>query len=343
MKLAIHKNDLKGYFSERWINYCHNNSIDYKIVNCYSNNIMEELSDCDGLLWHFSHAHPIDFQIATHILNSVKANGKKIFPNINSCWHFDDKVAQKYLLESISSPVIKSWVYYTKKNAYQAVEGLVYPKVFKLKGGAGSANVKLIENKKEAKRYVTKAFGKGFRQFDRFTLFNDAISMFKKNKISVKNLTIEFIKIFIKSDYEKVKGNENGYVYIQEFLPNNNFDIRIIVIGGRAFAIKRMVRENDFRASGSGLILYEKDNFDIRCVQIAFETSEKIGSNCLAYDFLFDDENQPLIAEVSYGFSQAGYDDCTGYWDKKLTWHKGKFVPQNWMVDDMIEKINSTK
>ena len=87
----------------------------------------------------------------------------------------------------------------------------------------------------------------------------------------------------------------------------------------------------------------KKDNFDIRCVQIAFETSEKIGSNCLAYDFLFDDENQPLIAEVSYGFSQEGYDGCTGYWDKKLIWREGKFIPQNWMVDDMIEEINSKK
>lgn len=343
MKLAIHKSKSKVYFSERWINHCKNKSINYKIVNCYSNNIMEELSDCDGLLWHFSHAHPIDFQIATHILNSLEANGKKTFPNINSCWHFDDKVAQKYLLESIGCPVIKSWVYYTKKGANQAVEGLVYPKVFKLKGGAGSANVKLIENKKEAKRYVYKAFGKGFRQFDRFTLFNDAISKFRKNEISVKKLAIEFGKIFVKSDYEKVKGYENGYVYFQEFIPNNNFDIRIIVIGERAFAIKRMVRENDFRASGSGIILYEKDNFDIRCVQIAFETSAKLGANCLAYDFLFDEKNQPLIAEVSYGFLGIVYDDCTGYWDKNLTWHKGNFIPQNWMIDDMIEKINLTK
>jgi glycosyltransferase involved in cell wall biosynthesis len=35
---------------------------------------------------------------------------------------------------------------------------------------------------------------------------------------------------------------------------------QIIVIGDKAFGIKRMIRENDFRAPGSGMIKYEKDN-----------------------------------------------------------------------------------
>lgn len=343
MLIAIHETKIKGFFSNRWVDYCDKKNIPYKIVNCYSSNIMEELADCDALLWHFSHAHPIDFQIAIHILRSLENTGKKTFPNVNSSWHFDDKVAQKYLLESIGAPTIPSWVYYTKKDAKQAISKIEFPKVFKLKGGAGSANVKLIKNKKQAIKYINKAFGKGFRQFDRWGLFKDAISNFKKGKISLKKLGLEFGKIFIKSDYEKVKGNENGYIYFQEFIPNNNFDIRVIVIGEKAFAIKRMVRENDFRASGSGTILYNKENFDERCIKIAFDISNKLNSNCLTYDFLFDEENQPLIAEISYGFFQDVYDDCTGYWDKDLIWHEEKFVPQNWMIDNIINEINSSK
>ena len=42
------------------------------------------------------------------------------------------------------------------------------------------------------------------------------------------------------------------YVYFQKFLPNNKYDIRIVVIGDRAFGFIRYNRENDFRASGSG-------------------------------------------------------------------------------------------
>ena len=35
MKIAIHKS---GGFSERWINYCQKNSIDYKIMTLIQNN-----------------------------------------------------------------------------------------------------------------------------------------------------------------------------------------------------------------------------------------------------------------------------------------------------------------
>ncbi|WP_027377495.1 ATP-grasp domain-containing protein [Kaistella palustris] len=343
MILAIHKTDIKGYFSDRWIEYCKVNNIPYKIVNCYSNTIIQDLNDCDGLMWHFSHAHPIDYQIAINILTSLEAGGKKVFPNVNSCWHFDDKVSQKYLLESINAPIIKSWVYYSKKEALEIMSKISYPKVFKLKGGAGSANVKLIKNKNEADKYVCRAFGRGFRQFDRLTLFKDTFTKFRRREIKIKNLILEFGKIFVKSDYEKVKGNESGYIYFQDFIPNNDSDVRIIVIGDRAFAIKRMVRENDFRASGSGLILYDRKHIDERCVQIAFNTSEKLQSNCLTFDFLFDENNQPLIAEISYGFFQGAYDDCTGYWDKNLKWHDEKFIPQNWMVDDLLAEINLKK
>jgi glutathione synthase/RimK-type ligase-like ATP-grasp enzyme len=56
---------------------------------------------------------------------------------------------------------------------------------------------------------------------------------------------------------EKKFNPEKNYVYFQDFIPQNDFDIRIIVIGKRAFAIKRMVRKGDFRASGSGNIKYD--------------------------------------------------------------------------------------
>ena len=343
MKLGIQESNTEGYFSERWIKYCDENKIQYKIVNCYSTDIINDLNDCDGLLWHFSHGHPIDFQIATTVLRSLEVSGKKTFPNINSCWHFDDKVAQKYLLESIGAPLIKSWVYYTKKDAINNIKKISYPKVFKLKGGASSVNVKLIKNEIQARKFVNKSFGVGFRQFDRYTLFKDALSKFKNSLISFKDLVREFGKIFVKSDYEKVKGNENGYLYYQDFLPNNSCDIRVIVIGEKAFAIKRLVRENDFRASGSGQIIYDKDQIDERCVQIAFDTVSILNTNCLGFDFLFDENNNPLIAEISYGFFQGAYDKCTGYWDRDLKWYNGSFVPQYWMVENLIKEINLNK
>jgi hypothetical protein len=99
-----------------------------------------------------------------------------------------------------------------------------------------------------------------------------------------------------------------------------------------------MVRKNDFRASGSGFILYEKENFKDETIRMAFEISEKLKVQCMAYDFVFLDE-KPLIVEISYGFAQEGYDACSGYWDKDLNWHEGRFNPYGWMVENILKDI----
>ena len=114
MKIAICYN--KNSFAERWIDYCKEKNIFYKIVDCYNSNIIEELEDCDALMWHHHHAIHKDILFAKQLLYSIECSGKKVFPNFNTCWHFDDKVGQKYLLESIKAPLVPSYVFYTKKD-----------------------------------------------------------------------------------------------------------------------------------------------------------------------------------------------------------------------------------
>ena len=103
----------------------------------------------------------------------------------------------------------------------------------------------------------------------------------------------------------------------------------------KAFAIKRMVRENDFRASGSGNILYDKVLFDPKTIKLSFDLAKKLKTQCVAFDFVNNDQN-PLLVEISYGFSPEGYDPCPGYWDYDLIWHEGSFNPYRWMVEDLI-------
>jgi hypothetical protein len=85
--------------------------------------------------------------------------------------------------------------------------------------------------------------------------------------------------------------------------------------------------------------LYSKNEIDERCVKIAFELTEKLKSQCIAYDFIFDENNTPLIVEISFGFVVEGYDLCPGHWDRELNWHEGKFNPQVWMIEDLIQSI----
>ena len=336
MKIAIH-NSQRG-FHPHWVNYCEQNNIPYKRVNCYANDIIDQLKDCDALMWHFHHASAKDVKFAKQLLYSVQAAGKKVFPDFNTMWHFDDKLGQKYLLEAIGAPLVPTYVFYTKQDALHWAKQTTWPKVFKLRGGAGSQNVRLVKTRGQAIKLIKKAFGKGFSQYNAWGSLKERWQKYRLQQTGLISILKGLVRIGYPTRFSKTVGQEKGYVYFQDYVPNNDHDIRIIVIDGKAFGLKRYVRKNDFRASGSGIFGYKREEFDERCVRIAFDLTEKIKSQSAAYDFIFDRENNPLLLEVSYGFVKEVYDPCTGYWDKDLRWHDAPFNPYGWMVNLLVNK-----
>lgn len=331
--LAIH--DSNRGFHPRWRNYCIQNKIPFKSVNCYKSDVVRQLEGCDVLLWHYGQNIAADIIVAKQILFALEHTGFKIFPDFNTAWHFNDKVAQKYLLERINAPLVPSYVFFNMKDALKWLENTEFPLVWKLRGGAGSNNVRLIRSKGEAKKMVMYAFTNGFRNFDSWSLLKDRVG-----KAKGKEVIFEFLKgirrLLLRPYYDKVMGKELGYIYFQKYLKDNDSDTRIIVIGNRAFAIKRYNRKNDFRASGSGDFDYNKDLIDERCVKIAFDLNKKIKSQSIAYDFIFDQKNEPYLVEISYGFISEVYDPCEGYWDKDLNFHQTEINPQGWIIENLI-------
>jgi len=339
VKIAIHHK--KTGFAPRWIEYCDDQSIPYKLVNCYDSNIMDQLADCDALLWHHSQQNPADLLIAKQILFAAEQAGMVVFPNFNTGWHFDDKVGQKYLLEGIEAPLVPSYAFYDKKEALNWVTETDFPKVFKLRGGAGSTNVKLVHSRQQAKKLIYRTFGRGFENFDRWGTFQDRLRKFSWSTEGLVNIAKGLARFVYPPHYSRVMGRERGYVYFQDFIPDNTYDTRIIVIDGKAFGLRRYVRKNDFRASGSGNFAYERELFDERCVKLSFDMTDQLGLQVGAFDFVFDENDQPLVVEVSYGYSASGYYDCPGYWDSNLQWHEGKFYSQDWMVDLVVKEVES--
>lgn len=335
MKIAIHKS--RWGFSQDWITYCKEKGIPYKVVNCYDSDIIDQIKDCQALMWHHHHTSVKDKIFAHQLLNAIEHSGKRVFPNFATRWHFDDKVGQKYLLESIHAPLVPSYVFYDKINAIYWIERASFPKVFKLRGGAGSTNVKLVLTRKQAKKIINVAFGSGFPLYDKTGDLKERFRKYQAKKTDLKDLLKSIRRLFFSSQYARVFGKEKGYVLFQDFIPDNQFDIRVITIDKRAFAIKRLVRKGDFRASGSGFILYDKTEIDERCVQIAFNVTKKLNAQCVAYDFVFDDNQKPLIVEINYGFAHEAYFECPGYWDQNINWVEEKFNPAHWMVDLLLD------
>lgn len=337
MRIGIHSRE--DSFSEYWIEYCEVNDIKYKLVDCYSSNIMNQLSDCDTLMWHFNHKSPKASKFAKQLLYSVEASGKKVFPDYHSVWHFDDKVGQKYLLEAIGAPLAPSNVFYSRQEALKWANQTVFPKVFKLRNGAGASNVRLVKTKFQANRLVRKAFGRGFKQSQAFSDLKERYRKYSHGKSTIWDVLKGIVRIVLPTEYARVTGREIGYIYFQDFIPGNDHDIRVIVIGDKAFAMKRMVRKNDFRASGSGVILFGREHNDDETVRLAFETSEKLNVQCMAYDFVYQ-AGKPLIIEISFATIYDNIQWVPGFWKRDLSWHEEKIDSCGWMVENLVQSMN---
>lgn len=110
------------------------------------------------------------------------------------------------------------------------------------------------------------------------------------------------------------------------------------MIGGYAATEKRYTRSNDFRASDSWLFSYE--NIDERVMALAIKTSYMLGLQSVAFDFIMDQNQDPLIIEMSYAFGTEGIKSAPGYWDENLRWYKAPFKPEERIIETLLKSIS---
>lgn len=341
-RLAIH--DRAGSFSDRWRAYCESQHISHTLVNCNDTNIVQQLAAMNGLLWHWDHMIPADVLAARHILMAAEAMGLAVFPSASTCWSFDDKVAQKYLLEAVNAPLVTTYVFYRLDDALQWIDNASFPKVFKLRRGAGSANVSLVRDRQQGVALAKRAFSSGFRPVPEY--WQDAGKRYRTARrqrdffAALKRLPSTLNNI---RQLNRMIGRERGYIYFQDFVPDNKFDTRVTVIGNRAFAYIRNVRPGDFRASGSGDIDYDPRKINLQCVRAAFETAHKIGSQSMALDFVLTPDQRPMIVEVSYCYVPEFVQQCAGHWDRQLNWHEGHMWPEEAILEDLLKNISQRR
>jgi glutathione synthase/RimK-type ligase-like ATP-grasp enzyme len=126
-----------------------------------------------------------------------------------------------------------SWNYFgCLEDSYFYLDRVTYPIILKNVGGYGSKNVHKIENKEHA------------------------ISMIKKlYKCKMKLMKKHAKKYVFRSKYSIDLESESfhiGRFIFQEFIPELEYDWKIMVFGNKYYVLKRKVRKGDFRASGSG-------------------------------------------------------------------------------------------
>jgi hypothetical protein len=346
MKIAINS-DRSGAesYSDKWTEFLEKRGVSVFAVDLRNILDFETIKRCDGFMWRWLHT-PEDKLKARRFLPLIEFDlNKPVFPNYKTCWHYDDKVAQYLLLSSRGVSIPETWLFWSREEAIQWCQTATYPVIFKLTAGASASNVLMLRNQHEAVRQINSMFWEGVFPM---TMNEHAKSPWPKSFSDIKPFLRRFksgVTYGILGKYPALPPfwwqPEKGYAYFQEFIPGNDFDTRITVIGNRAFALRRFNRKGDFRASGSGLLDYARKEINMDCVRMAFDTSRKFGFQSMAYDFLVRSNGQPVIVEISYTFIDKFVYQCPGHWNEKLEWIEGGIWPEEAQVIDFIDHINS--
>lgn len=344
MQIGVQKNG--GGFQDRWVSCLRTRGVSVKALDLLGADPLEQVADCDGVMWHWEH-YPHERRFAARpILHVIETELRiPVFPNLRTAWHFDDKIAQAYLFSALRIPSARTWIFWDRLQAENWASTAVYPVVAKLMTGAGSDNVRLIRDTREANDHIRAVFsGSG--------LITPSLDLGRRT-----------FRGTLKAAWDRVAGSaglmvagkypslprlnwlpHKNYALFQEFLEGNSFDTRITVIGDRAFGFRRMNRVGDFRASGSGQLDHDPKAIDLRCVDLAFKSCALLGAQSVAFDFLFaGPDRSPRVVEISYGYADWAVERCPGHWDSRMTWREGHLWPEEAHVQDFLSEIEAAK
>ena len=321
-------------FSDRWIPQLKAMGHDVRELMVTAPDFLERVNECDGFLWWFPPL-PRPREVGKRVLQALDHAGKVfVHPDARSCWHFDDKVAQAYLLQSCDVPMPHTRVFWRYDHAIEFFRGAQFPVVVKLSAGVRSQNVALLRTFAEAQRLARRMFGSGVETLGprRFS----ALRVASRPLRSAVQLHV-FGAPLPRPEVHR------GYMLVQEFVAGNDFDTRVNVIGNRAFAFRRPNRPNDFRASGSQMPDDDPSKISLDAIRLAFDASKKLRMPILCFDILRRND-EPVITEISYYFNAPTIGACPGHWrmqNDELQWIDGRMRAEDAVLEDFLARLSS--
>lgn len=321
-------------FSRRWIELATALGIETRLVDIEREDLFVALRGSDGFLWRFGF-DPWSLHVGKRVLPAVEQGlGIPVFPSWKTCWHFEDKISQFYLLRAASIPSPRTWVFWNRSEALDFCDRARYPLVAKLAVGIQSNNVRMLKDRDEAKDIVERIFGAGVDTLQEPT---SPLKQTMRHHWQGLRLTVG------KPLPETL---QHGYFYVQEFLPENDFDTRVTVIGNRAFAFRRLNRPGDFRASGSGRIDFDPEPIDRETIELAFDVARTLGTQSIAIDGLRRGDER-VVGEISYAYAAWAVRDCPGHWVRgasgergDLQWIRGQLRAEDAIFEDFVEAVS---
>ena len=336
---VIHHNGERQSYSERWVQLAHEHGIKVIPVDVYSRDVIKQISECDAFMWRYD---PPAFPrlYARRLLYTVETTlHLPVFPALSSSWHVEDKIAQAYFFSAAGIPSPITEVFWTHQAAAEFCASASYPFVIKLSTGYQSSNVRLVRNRDEALFYADQLFGSGMMSLGYLPASGP--------RLFLRRIRSAFKMLRRQDNYDTTIESElqQGYFLAQEFLPGNAFDVRITIIGNRAFGFRRFNRPGDFRASGSGRVDWNPKEIDIRVVRLAFEVARRSDAQTIAVDVIRRG-NDPVIVELNLTYASWAIRECPGHWtldgdpeSGELKWVDGSMRPEDAIFTDFVGSL----
>jgi glutathione synthase/RimK-type ligase-like ATP-grasp enzyme len=286
---GMDKELLKKYFSETGFNI---NFKKFHEVDFLSNDIKNNLyiySSSEDIGYHYK-------DIIEDVILGIQENGGEVIPEFKFLRAHNNKVFMEILKKSyFKSETILNSAHYGSIEEVD-FDRISYPVVFKSAAGAMSQGVALAHNRTELERII-------------------------KSRCSTRVVKKD-IKDFFRAIKHKGYLKESLYrrkFILQEFIPNLNFDFKVIIFGERFYIFQRPVRKNDFRASGSGSknYIYGSDvKFPEGIFDFASSIFEKLTVPHLSLDIAYDGYNFYLLEFQVLHFGTVGHVKSDGYYYK---------------------------
>ncbi len=218
-----------------------------------------------------SSQYPDYFSSVEDVLITIEKCGGILIPGFIHYRAHENKYFQEIIKKKLNIQAPDSVILSSYPEGIETIEKLKFPVVGKLSSGYGSRSVELLSDKRSAELYIEKNM---------------------KGILKLRKNILKYIRY-----RKKLKGKhplKAGKIILQEYISHPGFDWKILVFGNKVFYLKRYVKNNDFRASGSG-------NFDNTArpsdelIHFAFSVKEKLDTPWVSLDVIESDGSFFLI------------------------------------------------